>query len=70
MVDKVFVAPRGRKYIGIPWKTKRKNQESRGDAICCAWCEMKEAASCDINAKYNTDKRSEATNRLVGTHLG
>ena len=41
MVDKVFVAPRGRKYVGIPWKTKRKNQESRGDAICCAWYEMK-----------------------------
>ena len=32
---------RGRKSVGIPWKTKRKNQESRGDDISCVWCEMK-----------------------------
>ena len=63
----------GRKFVGIPWKTKRKNQETRGDDICCVWCEMKvfpkKQPVVTSKQKKNTDKGSEATKRLVGTLL-
>ena len=58
--------------MGIPWKIKRKNQESHGDDMPCVMQNEgvpKEAASCDIKTKKNTDKRSEATKLLVGTLL-
>ena len=61
---------RGRKSMEIPWKTKRKNQESRSDDICCVWCETKvypKKQPVVTPTQKNTDKRSEATKRLVGT---
>ena len=40
--------------MGIPWKIKRKNQESHGDDMPCVMQNEgvpKEAASCDVKTK-------------------
>ena len=58
----------GRKSVVIPWKTKRKNQESHEDDILCVWCEMKVTPKKQAivrSTQKNILRRSEAKKRLV-----
>ena len=62
----------GRKSVGIPWKIKRKNQESHGDDMRCVRCEMKVAPKKQTivtSKQKNILRRSKAKKRLVWTLL-